>query len=141
MSSKKKGAKQTGGNGKGSKRAGVEKSDEPAAAAAAAAAPAAVVQEAADEEEDEAPWIIASDAKYVERIAALPESKRPQMSNCRKCGDDYWYTQEHTEIEHPNERVGEDICYACVSIRKIPMPLLLGGLGGMRGMGGMFGRM
>jgi uncharacterized protein with PIN domain len=48
----------------------------------------------------------------------LPKKQRPQHSTCRKCDRHYWYTQADNEIAHPNEVVGQDICYACVAMRK-----------------------
>jgi len=63
----------------------------------------------------------------------LPQDQQPQHSGCRKCGRHYWFTTADSQIKHPNEVVGEDICYACVAIRKsMPLMMGLGGLGGFR---------
>jgi hypothetical protein len=56
-------------------------------------------------------------------LRSLPKKERPIHAECRKCNRHYWYTIADNEIEYPNEVVGEDICYACVAVRKL-LPLL-----------------
>jgi hypothetical protein len=56
-------------------------------------------------------------------LRSLPKKERPIHAECRKCNRHYWYTIADNEIEYPNEVVGEDICYACVAVRKL-LPLV-----------------
>lgn len=72
------------------------------------------------EEEDKKCCAIKASSKdgSVFNFKYLPVDQRPIHSCCRKCDQHYWYTIADSEIEHPNERVGVDVCYACVGKRR-----------------------